>query len=157
MRTLLRNLIAGTVLIAAGIGVAGAAELFLGTWNLDLAKSQFYPGPAPKSFKRVFTATGDAFDMQITGVSPDGKPFSRHSVFRLDGKDYPIEGAGPSDTMAVRRIDARHYDTMMKTDGKIVVRAATTISVDGSLFTQVLSGFGADGKATTTTMVLDKQ
>jgi hypothetical protein len=59
--------------------------------------------------------------------------------------------------MAVRRIDARHYDTMMKTDGKIVVRAATTISVDGSLFTQVLSGFGADGKATTTTMVLDKQ
>ena len=45
-------------------------------------------------------------DMVIPAIAPDGTPFTRHSVFRLDGKDYAITGLGDVDTMAVKRIDA---------------------------------------------------
>ncbi len=70
MRTLFRSLVAATMLTIAGINAATAAEPLLGTWNLNMAKSQFGARPGPQSATRVFTMAGDALDMLITGAGP---------------------------------------------------------------------------------------
>ena len=130
MRTVFRNLVAAAILLIAGIGVAAAGDTgpFLGTWNLSVAKSRFGPGPALKSAQRVYTVAGDALDLVITGVAPDGTPFTRHSVFKLDGRDYPITSLGDFDTMSVKRVDAYHFEMTMKNAGKVVA------NMDGDVF-----------------------
>jgi hypothetical protein len=154
MRMFFRSLVAGAILLTAGSAVAAAAEPLLGTWSLNLAKSQFSPGTAPKAFKRVFTAQGDAIDMEISGLTPDGTPFSGHAVFRMDDKDYAITGVGNADTMAVKRIDSSHYLTTMKKDGKVVGSVDSAMSADGKIFTQAVKN--ASG-AVTSTMTFDRQ
>jgi hypothetical protein len=156
MRTVLRSLIAGSILVAGSIGLAAAAEPLLGTWHLNLAKSQFNPGAAPKSFTRVFTAREDAIDLVLSVVRPDGSPVSGHAFFRLDGKDYPITGLGNADTMAVTRTDAQHYETTMKKNGTVVGSVSSTVSADGKVLTQIAKSPGT-GDTPTSVMVFEKQ
>jgi hypothetical protein len=154
MRALSRSLVAALILIVAGMGVAVAAEPLLGTWNLNLAKSQFAPGPAPKAFKRVFVASGDSIDMEISGVAPDGTPFSGHALFRMDGMDYAVTGLGNADTMSVKRIIPNRYETTMKKDGKVTGSVDSTMSADGKVFTQAVRNAAG---AVSSTMVFDRQ
>jgi hypothetical protein len=44
-------------LTAAGM-VLAQGEPFAGTWKLDVAKSKYDPGPAPKSQTRTWDASG---------------------------------------------------------------------------------------------------
>jgi hypothetical protein len=157
MRTSVRTLIAGTVLLVAGLAVAGSAEPYLGTWTLNAAKSQFVPAPGPKSMTRVYVAAGDAVDLTITGVAADGKPIARHSVFKFDGKDYAYTGNADFDAMTVKRIDSSHYETTTKKAGKAVGTSSTSISADGKVFTQVSKGVDASGAPTSSTAVYDRK
>jgi hypothetical protein len=154
MRTLSLSLMAALMLGVTGVGIADAPQPLAGKWNLNLAKSQFISGPAPKAFQRVFTEREGALDMEISGVAPDGTPFSGHSLFRMDGKDYAITGVGNADTMAVKRIDANHYETTMKKDGKVVGSVDSALSADGSVFAQAVKS--ATG-ALSSIMVFDRQ
>ncbi len=52
MRLFLRNIAFGSALAILGPAVTlkpQAADPLIGTWKLNLAKSKFSPGPAPKS------------------------------------------------------------------------------------------------------------
>jgi hypothetical protein len=42
---------------------------FLGTWKLNVAKSKFNPGPAPKSLTRTITADGSGTKYSFEGVA----------------------------------------------------------------------------------------
>jgi hypothetical protein len=152
----MRSLIAGTFVLVAGLAVAGAADPFIGTWTLNVAKSQFTPA-GPKSLTRVYTAAGDALDLTITGVAADGKPIARHSVFKFDGKDYAYSGHPDLDAVAFKRIDANHYDSTSKKAGKVVGSSSTKISADGKVLTQVSKGVNASGAATSSTAVYDRK
>jgi hypothetical protein len=152
----MRSLVAGTCLLIAGLAVAGAADPFIGTWTLNVAKSQFTPA-APKSITRVYVVAGDAIDLKLTGVAADGKPMARHSVFKFDGKDYPYTGHPDLDAVAFKRIDANRYDSTSKRAGKVVGSSSTTISADGKVLTQVSKGVNASGAPTSSTAVYDRK
>jgi len=56
MHSLFKTLLVGTVLAVGGIAVASAASAkdpIIGTWQMNVAKSTFKPGPAPKSHTRT--------------------------------------------------------------------------------------------------------
>jgi hypothetical protein len=59
MQTIIKSLFVGAILVTvkmAGCASAPfAADSIVGTWNLNLAKSTFAPGPAPKSQTRIYT------------------------------------------------------------------------------------------------------
>ena len=61
MRTLLTTVAFGTVLAASGIGhlAAQAADALVGRWELNIAKSTYDPGPAPKSETRTYAVVGE--------------------------------------------------------------------------------------------------
>ena len=52
-----------TALLAVGnavVAAAPAADPVIGTWQLNVAKSKFSPGPAPKSDARTYAVTDRA-------------------------------------------------------------------------------------------------
>jgi hypothetical protein len=156
----LKTLLVGTVLAIGGMAVASAASPtnpLIGTWTLNVAKSKFSPGPAPKSHTRTYTATADGIDLTYESVAADGSVTSGKSSYKDDGKDYPITGSSEFDTASVKRIDANTVESTQKKAGKTVGTTVRTVSKDGKTMTLKVKGTNAKGVAYDNVMVFDKQ
>ena len=107
MRTFLRTIIFGTALAALGVHVAAqTADPLIGTWELNIAKSKYNSGPAPKSETRTYVVVGQDIKATSEGVDADGKPTSGQWTVNYDGKDRPATGRPDLDALSVKRIDA---------------------------------------------------
>src|SRR5271169_369216 len=82
----------------------------VGTWKLNIEKSKYNPGPAPKSLTRTVVAQGNGVKYSFEGVAADGKPLSYGFSVSFDGKDNPVSGSMPAgaDTISAKRTDANH-------------------------------------------------
>src|ERR1700752_1770453 len=74
MQTIVRILAVAAAL--AGIPparhiAAQAADPLIGTWTLNVAKSKYSPGPAPKSETRTYVMAGEDIKATLTGVDAD--------------------------------------------------------------------------------------
>jgi hypothetical protein len=137
--------------------VALGAENWLGTWNMDAAKSKYSPGPAPKSLTLKFEATPGGIKFTGDGVSADGKPV--HSMFlsKYDGKDVPYEGNPDADTAAPMKIDDNSYSNTWKKGGKMTISAKVVVAADGKTMTITQTGKNAKGEAVNNTIMYNKQ
>jgi hypothetical protein len=137
--------------------VALAADNWLGTWKLDLEKSKYSPGPAPKSLTLKFEATPGGIMFTGDGVGADGK--AAHSTFlsKFDGKDVPYEGNPDADTASPRKIDDNSYDNTWKKGGKETITAKVVVSADGKTMTITQTGTNAKGEAVNHSIVYNKQ
>src|ERR1700688_4948832 len=92
MKTLWKAILVGAVLAAAGVALAaGAADPVVGTWTLNVAKSKFNPGPAPKSQTRTYSVDADGVSLSVSGVGADGAAISQESTYKYDGKAYAMK------------------------------------------------------------------
>ena len=160
MYSFFKTLLVGTVLAIGGAAVASAADAadpVVGTWKLNLTKSTFSPGPAPKSQMRAYVATADGIDMMYTGVAADGSAVNGKSTFKYDGKDYPITGSPDFDVLSLKRIDATTIESTQKKAGKPTGTTVRTVSGDGKVMTLKSKGTTAKGQAYDNVMVFDKQ
>src|SRR6266508_3423307 len=141
------------MLLASSTAVA--ADNWLGTWKLNLAKSKFSPGPAPKSLTLKFEASQDGIKLTSDGVDADGKPTHGSYTSKFDGKDVPWAGNPNADTASPKRIDANSYQNTWKKDGKVTVTAKAVVSADGKTLTVTQTGKNAKGEAVNTTAVYE--
>lgn len=154
-----------TVVAIAVLAAVSASSLqaqgnaVVGTWKLDLAKSKFDPGPAPKSLTRTVAADGDSLKYTFEGVGADGKALSYSFAVKFDGKDYPVMGAMPSgaDNISAKKVDANHYEATLKKGGKVIGTSMVTVSEDGKTTTVDATGTTAAGAKTHDVQVYDKQ
>jgi hypothetical protein len=133
----------------------------IGTWKLNLAKSKFSPGPAPKSLTLTVEAQGDGAKYSLTGAAPDGSPTMCSFTTKYDGKDSPASGAclNGADTAALKRDDANAniIRATLKKTGKVVVTVRDVVSKDGKARIATLKGTNEQGQPTSATEVFDKQ
>ena len=101
--------------------LAQATDPLVGTWELNIAKSKFASGAAPRSSTRTYVQDGDGLKYTARGVDADGKPTSSQYTAYYDGKDYPITGSPDSDTISMKRIDRFTSESVQKKGGKVVV------------------------------------
>lgn len=154
-----------TVVAVALLSVVGASSLHaqsnpvVGTWKLNLEKSKFDPGPAPKSLTRTIAAEGDGLKYTFEGVGADGKPLSYGFTVKFDGKDYPVTGAMPAgaDSISAKKVDANHYEATLKKGGKVIGSSKVSVSADGKVATVDASGTNAAGAKTHDVQIYDKQ
>jgi len=154
-----------TVVAVALLAVVGASSLHAqsnpvaGTWKLNLTKSKFDPGPAPKSLTRKVEAQGDGLKYTFEGVGADGKALSYSFAVKFDGKDNPIMGSMPSgaESISAKKIDANNYEATLKKGGKVIGTSKVTIAPDGKVTTVDASGTNAAGAKTHDVQVYDKQ
>jgi hypothetical protein len=155
MKTLLR-----TVALAAMLSfttVAVAENPVMGTWQLNVAKSKFSPGPAPKTDTRTYTESADGITMTWKSAAADGKEISVKSTFKTDGKDYPLTGSPNFDALTLKQVDSHTVHSVQKKGGKVVGETTRTVSKDGKELTLASKGVGPDGVAYDNVMVYDRK
>src|SRR5256885_14175104 len=104
--------------VLAFTAVVIARDNNVGTWKLNLAKSKYSPGPAPKSQTMTIEAWGgDGLKYAADGVGVDGKPTHAEFQAKYDGKDYPFKGNPDADMLSYRRIDANNLEATTKLKG----------------------------------------
>jgi hypothetical protein len=159
MQSLVRTLAFGAVLTLGVPAVslfAQAADPASGTWELNLAKSKFSPGPAPKSQTRTYEVTGDDVKYSLKGIDADGKPALVEYTAKYDGKDYPVTGATDFDTISLKRVNATTAKATLKKGGKVVQTARRVVSKDGKTLTLTTKGTNAKGQTVNNVAVFDK-
>jgi hypothetical protein len=158
MRSCPRLAILGIALVA-GIATlsAQAADPRIGTWQLNVAKSKYSPGPAPKSQTLTIEASGKG--EKVTSELTDAAGARTTTVYTAsyDGKDYPITGVPIADTVSLKRVNARTSQRVDKKDGKIVQTFTRVVSADGKTMTVTIKGTNAQGKAVSNVVVFEKQ
>jgi len=114
----------------AVVAVSFAADLNMGTWKLNEAKSQIAPG-AVKNNLVVIAPVGDSVKITVDGVGADGKPSHNEWKGKFDGKDYSLMGVPTVDTRAYKPLDDHTMALTEKKDGKTIITGTQVISADG--------------------------
>jgi hypothetical protein len=132
----------------------------VGTWELNLAKSTFSPGPPPQRQTLTYKAEGQGSAvLLLQGVDAAGKPINLEAsnlVIIFDGKDHPTPNAN-YEISAWKRISANKYEVTRKKAGKVVLSSTHVVSKDGKTMTITTTGVDADGHPINNVRVYDKQ
>jgi len=110
-------------------------EIVLGTWVLDIKKSKYRPGPAPKSQTRIYEAHPSGIKATIRTVYADGHSTSTEYIANYDGVEYPVTGSPNSDKIILKRIDEFTADATLIHAGKTIGSAKRVISENGTTMT----------------------
>ena len=156
MQTILKALFVGAVLTIA-TGTAIAADSVVGTWKLNLAKSTFSPGPAPKSQTRTYAESAQGITVTIKTTAADGKESTQTATFKDDGKPYPVSGNPDFDTISIARVDPSTVNITQTKAGATVGTGVRTVSKDAKTFTLAQKGTHATGGKFDDKLVFDRQ
>ena len=157
-RTLRCATVLGILVALFGIrSAAQATDPIIGTWVLNVAKSKFSPGPAPKSESRIYIVAGKETKATSTGVGADGKPTAGEWIIVNDGRDTPLTGNPDADVLSLKRTDAFSTEFTLKKAGKVVITGTRTISRDGKVMTITNKGTNAKGQTINDVLVFEKR
>ena len=144
-----RAVLAMTVLATvAPVSAFGQIESRIGTWELDLAKSTFSPGPAPRRQTLTYQAAGKQWTALVQGIDASGRPINPdvdNLLIRFDGRDHPTANAD-YETTTWQRLDPSKYLVIRKKAGKVVLTSANVLSPDGKTMTITTTGKNASGQ-----------
>ena len=161
MKSVLRKLMWGLAIAAFAASMsdvsAEATNPGMGTWKLNVEKSKFSPGPAPKSLTATFEPVGKGVKLTTSGVNADGSPSATEYTANYDGKDVPLKGSPVADTVSVKRTNALTTVRTDKKGGKVVQTLTRKIAKDGKTSTVTVKGTNPKGEPVNNLLVFEKQ
>src|SRR5437764_398770 len=139
-----RTLVACTILCfgLSAPSLAADGDVRVGTWELNLAKSTFSPGPPPKKQTLWYKAEGRELMALIQGIDANGQPISPDAgnfTINFDGKDHPTPRPD-YEVSSWKRINPHEYVAYRKKAGKVVQTSRNTVSADGKTLTITTRG-----------------
>jgi len=148
--------------VVVAVVVALAAPAFaqnpVGVWKVNLAKSKYSPGPAPKAGTITTTAVaGGSFKTVNETVPATGAPTKSEVTYKFDGKDNKAIGNANADTQSYTRVDDRHWTVVSKLKGKVTLTSKIEVAADGKSRTTTQTGTDAQGRAVNNFIWYDKQ
>jgi hypothetical protein len=149
--------LACVICVASLVTTVFAADNITGTWKLNLQKSEYTPGPPPKSLTSRVEVMGDTVNFTFDGYDFTGKATVPDELsIKLDGKDYPIADDPTRDTVAMKKIDDYTIEETNKKDGKVTTITRTVYSRDGKSRTATTTGMNAQGQKVNDVAVFDR-
>lgn len=148
------------VCLALPAALLAADNPAVGTWKLNLEKSKFPDGMAPKALTRTIAADGDNFKYTFEGQAADGSGINYSFSVKYDGKDAEITGTGAPlgvDHIAITRVNSHQFSAQLKKGGKVAATSTAVVAHDGKTSTVSTKGTGADGKPFKSSSIYDKQ
>jgi len=145
--------------VVVASAAAAQGESRVGTWELNLAKSSFSPGPAPRKQTLIFQAAGPQWMALVQGIDESGRPLNldmNNLAINFDGRDHATATVN-YDTTAWKVISVDKYEVIRKKAGKIVLTSTNVISKDGKTMTITTKGVNADGQSVYTVRIYDRQ
>ena len=135
---------------------AQGADPRIGTWKLNVAKSQYNPGPPIQSLTVKVEPAGQGGKVSTEGVSADGTRTATQYTANFDGKDYPLTGSPAADAVALKRIDARTTERTDKKAGTVAQTLRRVVSQDGKTMTVTVKGKDAQGQDMNNVLLFEK-
>ena len=145
------------VLVAVGGEALAQSNNDVGTWNLNVAKSKYSPGPVPKSGTLRIEPAGAGVKVAVDNVLPDGAKTHWEYTANYDGMDSRVTGNPDADTAARTRINATTIQTVNKKGGKVTTTNTSVISSDGKTRTITTKGTNGQGQTVNNVQVFEKQ
>lgn len=129
----------------------------MGTWKLNVAKSKYSPGPAPKSLTVKFEPSGQGVKLTTEGVAADGARTATEYTANYDGKDYALKGSPLADTVSLKRVDTWTTLRTDKKNGQPVVNFKRVVAKDGKTFTVEITGKNPKGEPFNNVLFFERQ
>jgi hypothetical protein len=150
--------ITGAVLVTSLAALSAQdANPRVGTWTVNVAKSKYDPGPAPKSHTLKIEAAGKGEEVASEVVNADGSKTATTYTADYDGKPHPLTGSALADTVTLKRIDANTSERTDSKGGKTVQTLHRVVSKDGKTMTVTIKGTNAEGKPVHNVVVFEKK
>ena len=135
-----------------------AADPWVGTWVLNVAKSKYSPGPAPNSTTVTIMAAAGGFRQMVETIPATGAPQKWDVMATFDGKDCAVKGTNPNgDASTYKKVDARSYEAVAKKGGKAMITSRVTICADAKTRTNTQTGTDVQGKPVNNTTVFERK
>lgn len=161
MDSLLRRFVLGFAFCAFAVSMAGVSaqskDLTIGNWKLNVEKSKFSPGPAPKSLTVMIEAAGKGRHVTTEAINADGSRVATEYTANYDGKDYPLKGSLIADTVSLKRVNASTFIRTDKKAGKKVSTLKVVSSKDGKTYTVDVTSVTPKGEPVKNMLVFERQ
>src|SRR5262245_52226692 len=131
-------------------------DLAIGIWKLDIDKSSFALGPAPKASVMKIELWEDGLKVGTDTIDPQGNRIYMEAAYKFDGKDYPLTGSPVADTIAATRISYCKTEYVWRKQGKVAMATKTIASLDGKTLRVIRTGVGALGRMADDLLVYDR-
>ena len=134
-------------------------QTFVGTWKVDVPKSRYLPGSAPKTETLRFEPVGDRFKVSLDGVNVQG-PYHSEATGRFDGVDVPVVATPArqaSFTYAFSRIDDHTWEIVIKVNGERRIFVHNVVSEDVKSMKGVSTAVTNQGRTASADVIYEKQ
>ena len=148
----------GLAITAPQAAFAQSINPWIGTWNTNLAKSTYSPGPPPRSQILTIQAEGQGHRLTVETINAEGNPVKLVLVRpHEDGKPYPVMGVAAFDAEAFKTVNDSTVWMIRTKDGKIVSTVVSLMSADGKSYTDTITGVNQNGQPFYIVAVREKQ
>ena len=146
-----------TATLLAGLTLAAQSDdPLVATWTVNMTKSKYDPGPAPRSLTMTVTVDERGYTITQDQVAADGEKSHAVILMKPDGKEYPVDAAIPT-TVASTRIDARTYERVTRVRGSVTLTSRTVVAGDGMTRTTTTTGTDGQGRPVHELIVYDRK
>jgi hypothetical protein len=150
--------VAAVLVATVAAALAQSPNPHVGTWKLNIAKSTYSPGPAPKSSTTKIEAAGAGVKYTVDQVSGDGTVRHWEFTTNYDGKDSKVTGNNPdADMVAVTRVNPNSVQIVSKLAGKVTTTLSSVVAADGKTRMNTTKGTNAKGQTVNNVALFEKQ
>jgi hypothetical protein len=150
-----RVLIAAVAVAIASLVQAQGTDRLAGTWQLNVAKSNYQGGAPPKSQTTTLHAMNGGIHEVVERVNADGTTTKWDVMVTYDGRDTPVKGDPSRDTVAMKQIDPNTVDVVNKKAGTVVSRMRILVAPDGKTRTNTV--MDPSGQKITAVLFFDRR
>ena len=131
----------------------------IGTWKLNLQKSEYIPGPAPRSQTLNITQDGQIVRDTVQQIDAAGNVSTGVIMHVYDGQPHPATGNPDIDATVITQVDANPFGLIASRlkAGKLVQVGTFVISQDGKTLTITFTGINVNGQPVSSIAVYAKQ
>ena len=157
MSAIKKTIVLAVAVLASSVGVFSADDPMMGTWKLNIAKSQLGPPPLPQSIIRKHIPVPGGVKVVQDRVDAQGKASTGEFTVGFDGKDYPISGDPFVDRLSLKRVSPYRVDGIGKKNDKTATTFVWQVSKDGKTLTYTTKRLYPPERVATIIQILEKQ
>jgi hypothetical protein len=162
MKLMRKNLFVSSMLVCVATLMGSPAAFagqnnWVGSWKLNAAKSKFSSDTVSRAQTLKFESTPAGIKLTSDGTDGQGKAMHGEYTSNFDGKDVAWTGNPTADMAAPKRIDDSSYENVWKLAGKQTMKSVVVVSSDHKTLTVTQTPSGAQGEATSSVAVYDRQ
>jgi hypothetical protein len=139
------------------LGFAQSNPLIGTSWKLNLDKSKYIAGPAPRSITMSITQDGQNVRDTIQVIDAQGNATTGVIMHVYDGQAHPATISLDYDATILTPVDSDTLIYSRLKAGKLVATGTFVVSPDGKTVTVTNTGIDRNGKPLKSIAVYDKQ